>query len=206
MSGAARTMRLPLAIRLAIPHIRAMAPPKKSGFSEAPQAAWKAEGGARKKERPLKSARGTSMGGKGSARERAAVGLNPVPGVDMTLEEAEAYLATLKPEPAKTPARGRGPAGATELPAGGVTATVQALSRLIEEGRPEFRAKTWVPHRPPRPGESEGGFRVGHRVGPRAERRPAAGDRRARRRRQCPGAGPGAARRHRLGQNLHYGQ
>jgi len=131
--------------------------PKESGFSEAPQADWQADSGARKKERPLKTARGTSMGGKGTARERAAVGLNPVPGIDMTLEEAEAYLATLKPEPAKAPARARGPAGATELPAAGVTATVEALSRLIEEGRPEFREKTWVPHRPPRPEKSEGG-------------------------------------------------
>jgi excinuclease ABC subunit B len=152
-------MRLPLAIRAAIPHIRHMTPPKESGFSEAPQAGWKSEGGARKKERPLKTARGTSMGGKGSARERAAVGLNPVPGIDMTLEEAEAYLATLKPEPAKAPMRARGPA-ATELPAGGVTATVEALSRLIEDGRPEFRDKTWMPHRPPRPEKSEGGIRL----------------------------------------------
>src|SRR5215831_10386203 len=121
-----------------------MARPKKPGFSEAPQAAWKSDS-AGKKERPLKTSRGTSMGGKGSARERAAVGLNPVPGVDMTLEEAEAFLATLKPDPAKTPARSRGPAGATDLPPGGVTATVEALSRLIETGRPEFRDKTWVP-------------------------------------------------------------
>ena len=138
-----------------------MAPPKKPGFSEAPPTGWKSEGGGRK-ERPLKTARGTSMGGKGTARERAAVGLMPVPGVDMTLEEAEAYLATLKPEPAKASGRSRGPAGATELPAGGVTATVEALSRLIETGRPEFRDKTWVPHRPPRPEKSEGGvpFRI----------------------------------------------
>src|SRR5262249_7721518 len=128
-------------------------------FSEAPQPAWKGGAGARK-ERPLKTARGTSMGGKGSARERAAVGLNPVPGVDMSLEEAEAFLATLKPEPAKAPARARAPAGATELPAGGATATVEALSRLIEEGRPEFRNKTWLPHRPPRPEKSEGGVQL----------------------------------------------
>ena len=69
--------------------------PKESDFSEAPQADWQADSGARKKERPLKTARGTSMGGKGTARERAAVGLNPVPGIDMTLEEAEAYLLSL---------------------------------------------------------------------------------------------------------------
>src|SRR5206468_13021627 len=38
-----------------------------------------------------------------------------------------------------------------------VTATVEALSALIESGRPEFRDRTWVPHRPPRPEKSEGG-------------------------------------------------
>src|SRR4029078_423454 len=43
-----------------------------------------------------------------------------------------------------------------------VTATVEALSALIESGRPEFRDKTWLPHRPPRPDKSEGGipFRI----------------------------------------------
>src|SRR6185295_18877052 len=87
-----------------------------------------------KKERPLKTSRGTSMGGKGTAAERAAVGLNPVPGVDIDLEDV---------------------AG---LPASAVTATVEALSALIETGRPEFRDKTWVPHRPPRPEKSEGGI------------------------------------------------
>ena len=85
------------------------------------------------KEKPLKTARGTSMGGRATARERAGAGLMPVPGLDATLEDAEA-----RPQDA-------------------VTATVEALSRLIEDGRPEFRDKTWVPHRPPRPEKSEGG-------------------------------------------------
>src|SRR5262245_6533446 len=90
------------------------------GFAEPPQ-------------KPLKTSRGTSMGGRGSAKERAAVGLNPVPGIDVALEDVAA------------------------LPASGVTATVEALSKLIEGGRPEFRNRTWVPHRPPRPEKSEGG-------------------------------------------------
>ncbi len=78
------------------------------------------------------------MGGRGSAAERAAVGLNPVPGLDVSLEDVAA------------------------LPASAVTATVEALSALIESGRPEFRDKTWAPHRPPRPEKSEGGipFRI----------------------------------------------
>ena len=84
-------------------------------------------------EKPLTTARGTSMGGRATARERAGAGLMPVPGLDVTLEEAEA------------------------TPQGAVTATVQALSDLIEKGRPEFRDHTWVPHRPPRPEKSEGG-------------------------------------------------
>ncbi len=84
-------------------------------------------------EKHLKTARGTSMGGRGTARERAGAGLMPVAGLDVALEDVES------------------------LPQSGVTATVQALSELIEQGRPEFRDKTWLPHRPPRPEKSEGG-------------------------------------------------
>ncbi|MHA1159034.1 MAG: excinuclease ABC subunit UvrB, partial [Alphaproteobacteria bacterium] len=73
------------------------------------------------------------MGGRGTANERAAAGLNPVAGVDVALEDV------------------------AKLPQEGVTATVNALSALIEGGRPEFRDKTWVPHRPARPNKSEGG-------------------------------------------------
>ena len=80
-----------------------------------------------------RTARGTSMGGKASARERAGAGLNPVAGLDIALEEAEAL----------TPS--------------GATATVAALEQLIQEGRPEFRAGEWQPHRPARPTKSEGG-------------------------------------------------
>jgi len=89
--------------------------------------------GAKQAEKPLKTSRGTSMGGKGTAKERAGAGLNPVPGLDVSLEEAET------------------------LSSSSVTATVEALSSLIEKGRPEFRDGTWVPHRPPRPEKSEGG-------------------------------------------------
>ena len=82
-------------------------PRQKSGFSEAPQ-------------KPIKTSRGTSMGGKGTARQRAAAGLNPVPGIDMSLEDAEAFLATLKPERVaeaprrKSDARGAGGTGEIE--------------------------------------------------------------------------------------------
>ncbi|MFI0845424.1 excinuclease ABC subunit UvrB [Mesorhizobium sp. IMUNJ 23232] len=84
---------------------------------------------------PTKTARGTSMGGAASARERTAAGLNPIPGLDISLEDAEA------------------------LPKSGVTATVEALSALIESGNPLHKnGQIWTPHRPARPDKSEGGI------------------------------------------------
>jgi excinuclease ABC subunit B len=86
---------------------------------------------------PTKTARGTSMGGAASARERAAVGLNPVAGLDISLEDAET------------------------LSNSGVTATVAALSALIESGNPLHKnGELWVPHRPARPEKSEGGIAI----------------------------------------------
>jgi excinuclease ABC subunit B len=86
---------------------------------------------------PTKTARGTSMGGAATAKERAAAGLNPVPGLDISLEDAES------------------------LPTSGVTATVEALSRLIESGNPLHKnGKIWTPHRPARPEKSEGGIAI----------------------------------------------
>ena len=83
------------------------------------------------------SARGTSMGGSTDPKTRAAAGLNPVAGMDTSLEDADT-LAT-----------------------GGVTATVEALSALIESGNPLFKdGKLWTPHRPARPEKSEGGIQI----------------------------------------------
>jgi len=46
----------------------------------------------------------------------------------------------------------------------GVTASMQALDRLLREGRPEFASSggtaVWTPHRPPRPEKSEGGMKI----------------------------------------------
>jgi len=46
----------------------------------------------------------------------------------------------------------------------GVTASMQALEKLLREGRPEFAESggtaVWTPHRPPRPEKSEGGVRI----------------------------------------------
>ncbi|YBV96952.1 excinuclease ABC subunit UvrB [Phyllobacteriaceae bacterium JZ32] len=84
-----------------------------------------------------KTARGTSMGGAASAKERAAAGLNPVAGLDISLEDA----AGLSPS--------------------GATATVKALADLIESGNPLFKnGVLWTPHRPARPEKSEGGIPI----------------------------------------------
>jgi excinuclease ABC subunit B len=86
---------------------------------------------------PTRTARGTSMGGAASAKERAAAGLNPVAGLDISLEDAET------------------------LSTSGVTATVKALADLIESGNPLHKnGQLWTPHRPARPEKSEGGIPI----------------------------------------------
>ena len=51
---------------------------------------------------------------------------------------------------------------ASSLQAGtAVTATVEALSALIESGNPLHKnGKIWTPHRPARPDKSEGGIAI----------------------------------------------
>ncbi len=71
---------------------------------------------------------GVSIGGTNDVRERVAAGLNPVAGLDVSAEDALKMEST-----------------------SGVTATVQALSELIEHGRDELKGDIWVPHRPDRP-------------------------------------------------------
>ena len=86
---------------------------------------------------PTKTARGTSMGGAATPKERAAAGLNPVAGLDIALEDVD------------------------KLSNSGVTATVAALSALIESGNPLHKnGELWVPHRPARPEKSEGGVPI----------------------------------------------
>jgi len=86
---------------------------------------------------PTRTARGTSMGGAASARERASAGLNPVAGLDISLEDAETISNS------------------------GVTATVKALADLIESGNPLHKnGVLWTPHRPERPEKSEGGIAI----------------------------------------------
>ena len=85
----------------------------------------------------------------GKLGERSQRAFEPAP--SQTLDPALAQSLGLEP----------GALG-LDFAAGGESATVQALSRLIEGGRPEVDGQTWVPHRPPRPEKSEGGipFRI----------------------------------------------
>ncbi|ALA16450.1 MULTISPECIES: excinuclease ABC subunit UvrB [Chelatococcus] len=75
----------------------------------------------------------------------------------------EAPQARFVPEAGDAPSRRAGkrtdrPADAEAAP-GGVSATVAALSALLESGNPLFKdGKLWTPHRPPRPEKSEGGI------------------------------------------------
>ncbi|MBB4954703.1 excinuclease ABC subunit B [Agrobacterium vitis] len=84
-----------------------------------------------------KTARGVSIGASSDPATRAAAGLHAISGMDTSLEEAE------------------------NLAPGAVTATVEALSALIESGNPLFKdGKIWTPHRPHRPAKSEGGIPI----------------------------------------------
>jgi len=85
-----------------------------------------------------KTSRGTSMGGSTDPKTRAAAGLNPVAGLDISLEDVGSLNAGTA-----------------------VTATVDALAKLIESGNPLFKdGKLWTPHRPARPEKSEGGIAI----------------------------------------------
>ncbi|MCC8933447.1 excinuclease ABC subunit UvrB [Rhizobium sp. 'Codium 1'] len=84
-----------------------------------------------------KTSRGVSIGASSDPKTRAAAGLNPIAGMDVSLEEAES------------------------LAPGAVTATVEALTALIESGNPLFKnGELWMPHRPARPQKSEGGVTI----------------------------------------------
>lgn len=126
---------------------KAGAPARKAKKPAAPADAPKAK--------PGKTARGTSMGVANSPAERARAGLNPVSGMNVSLEDAAA------------------------LPESGVTATVQALQDLITSGNPLFKnGELWIPHRPERPSKSEGGhaFRIASDYEPKGDQPTAIAD------------------------------
>jgi excinuclease ABC subunit B len=106
---------------------------------------------------PARSARGTSMGKADTARERAAGGLNPVAGLDISLEDAEKLEKHLKDNKKKKKESKFGELTGNQ----GATATVEALSALIESGNPLHKnGEIWTPHRPEKPAKSEGGVQI----------------------------------------------
>ncbi len=86
---------------------------------------------------PTRTGRGTSMGGAASARDRAAAGLNPVAGLDVSLEMPTTLLL---------PRYGHRQ-GAVDL----IHSVKSAAHRTDSSGRP---------HRPFRPQKSEGGIAI----------------------------------------------
>jgi excinuclease ABC subunit B len=111
--------------------------------SEGSEGRPKLKGGTKKQDRAYtvgdkRTGGGVSIGGTNDPRERAAAGLNPVAGLDVSLEEASKLAST-----------------------SGVTATVESLKALIDSGNPLFKdGQMWVPHRPERPEKSEGGIEI----------------------------------------------
>ena len=97
------------------------------------------------------------LGLSSSPRVRGEVGSRQRPSEGTSQEEA---LPDTPPHPTLSPRAGRGDEDDASLAADGVSATVQALTRLLTEGNPLFKnGKAWTPHRPPRPEKSEGGIR-----------------------------------------------
>ncbi|MDJ0932604.1 MAG: excinuclease ABC subunit UvrB [Breoghania sp.] len=94
-------------------------------------------------------------------KAKAGGGMNPIAGPDISLEEAEELLAKQVAETKKKNRR-KGKNSLPELSGdGGATATVAALSALIEGGNPLHKDdKIWTPHRPERPEKSEGGVPI----------------------------------------------
>ena len=105
--------------------------------------------------RPTAGPKGRTSAGF-AERPQAAFEGGPVDGLDPALAETLGLTALQPPEPGQEPAPEE-----TVLPSSsGISATVSALSALLESGNPLFKnGKQWIPHRPPRPEKSEGGIR-----------------------------------------------
>ncbi len=110
--------------------------------------------------------KGAIIGASSDPKERAASGLNPIAGLEISLEEAEKLLGKTGQSASKFVEPGQiFNGGAKENVKGsgalesGVTATVASLSKLIEGGDPNL-VNSWVPHRPVRPAKSEGGVEL----------------------------------------------
>ncbi|MEM9278123.1 MAG: DEAD/DEAH box helicase family protein, partial [Pseudomonadota bacterium] len=110
--------------------------------------------------------KGAIIGASSDPKERAASGLNPIAGLDVSLEEAERLLGKTgksadkftEPKQIFNESVSPNKAGASAFESG-VTATVASLAKLIEGGDPNLVSE-WVPHRPARPVKSEGGLEL----------------------------------------------
>jgi excinuclease ABC subunit B len=109
-------------------------------------------------------ARKSTPQGLGEAPQAPYRGAAPLGDLDpdlakaLGLDDADGTLAPTQSDagaPAGRAARGAALRGTT-----GAVATVRALETLLREGRPEFSARPWTPHRPARPEKSEGGQRL----------------------------------------------
>src|SRR5262245_45897090 len=111
-------------------------------------------------------ARASTQGGFNEAPQKGYVGKTPLGPLDPDLaralglddEDEGASQESHNPVPALSPARRARPVPDTSAIA--TIASQQSLEKLLREGRPEFSERPWVPHRPPRPDKSEGGFRL----------------------------------------------
>ena len=103
------------------------------------------------KKKSSRTARGTSIGNSLNPRDKAEGGLNPIAGLDVSLEEAEQILSQKSNTSKKSSNKN------TDISQLANTATVTALANLIEHGREELKGDPWVPHRPHRPDKTEGG-------------------------------------------------
>ncbi len=132
--------------------------------------------------------------------------LSPARGFEEAAQSAYDAGAVTGLDPEQLDAFGLNADGAPQnLP--GVQATIDSLDQLLRLGDPNIRNKAaWTPHRPARPDKSEGGVRF-ELV---SEYEPWATSRRRSRSwsaaSKAQRARSGAARRHRLGQDLHHGE
>jgi len=110
--------------------------------------------------------KGAIIGASSDPKERAASGLNPIAGLEVSLEEAERLLGKTgksadkftEPQQIFNDGAKANPTGASAFESG-VTKTVASLAKLIEGGDPNLVSE-WVPHRPARPAKSEGGVEL----------------------------------------------
>ncbi|HVI28315.1 excinuclease ABC subunit UvrB [Hansschlegelia sp.] len=160
-------------------------PSRKTGFAEAPQAAFDAaapsdltadpellralgRGGAAADEARRAIADRATQAAASEGPEAEVVTPAPKPARAPRAKRKAADPAGAVPDPQKAP-RGFGAADETDLAAlpadfdakASVSATVRALEDLIQNGRPELKGKPWVPHRPPRPEKLESGQTFG---------------------------------------------